>query len=203
MPARQYANQLDLSEHVIEYLETLPEVESATLKGSLATGTWDEFSDIDIEINVGDDDNAAFALQLPRFMDREFEVALSDWRRSLLPDKYVQAFFIEDVPLFWSIDITVVADGHRPLRSDPPRDDLENQLKLWCGNLKYGVRNDPRHVRLIPVMANRVLSDDALADLDLREQMVQSLEYIAMTSYPRKEKFMARCLEARKRYLGE
>jgi predicted nucleotidyltransferase len=203
MSSRQYSNQLELAQHVIDYLEGLAEVESAILYGSLVNGNSDEFSDIDIEINVGKHDDAAFALRLPRLLDLEFEVAISDWRRSLLPDKYLQAFFIEGVPIFWSFDFAVAADTHRPLRTDPPRDELDSFLKLWCGNLKYWIRKDPRHARLIPLMAHRVLSDDAMADLDLRGQMVQSLEYVAMTSYGRKEKFIARCLEASKQYLGE
>lgn len=202
MSSRQYSNQLELAHHVIEYLQGLAEVESATLYGSLATGTWDEFSDIDVEIDVGKHDNAAFALRLPRLLDLEFDVVFSDWRRSLLPDKYLQAFFIEGVPIFWSFDFTFVADTHRPLRTDPPRDKLDSFLKLWCGNLKYWIRKDPRHARLIPIMAHRVLSDDAMADLDLRDQMVQSLEYVAMTSHGRRKKFIALCLEARERYLG-
>ncbi len=203
MRSRHYSNQVDLARHVIEYLEDLREVESATLKGSVATGTWDEFSDIDIVVYVGERNNAAFALQLPRLMDREFEVVFSDWAPSLLPEKLVQTFYIEDVSIFWSIDLRVTARVHGGLRTDPPRDEEVHYLKLWCQNLKYWIRDDPRHERSIPRMAGMILSDDALADLDLRDQMVQSLEYLTMTSLGRKRKFIAQCLEARKQYLGQ
>lgn len=202
MPSRQYANQLDLASHVIEYIEGLPEVKSATLKGSVATGTWDEFSDIDIVVDVGDRNNAAFALQLPRIMDREFDVVFSDWAPSLLPDKLVQTFYMEDVSIFWSVDLSVTADTHHGLQSDPPRDEEERYLKMWCQNLKNWVRTDPRLEKSIPRMAGLILSDDARADLDLRGQIVQSLAYIAMASDGRRGKFIERCMDASKLYLG-
>lgn len=119
---------------------------------------------------------------LPRLMDKEFDLGVSDWRHDLLPDKYLQVFFIEDVPVLWSIDLAVVANQHHTLRTNSPCDDLENYLKHCFGNVRLWVRDDPRRERTILFMTHRMLSDVAAADLDLREQTVQSLEYVAMTS---------------------
>ncbi|MDR1330459.1 MAG: nucleotidyltransferase domain-containing protein [Oscillospiraceae bacterium] len=62
------------SSEVIAYLNTLPEVKSCALYGSIANGTADNFSDIDICIDVSGFDNGMFMKALPQLMAKRFSV---------------------------------------------------------------------------------------------------------------------------------
>ena len=68
----EYANE------IMEYISTYKEVRSCTLYGSLANNNFDEYSDIDIEIDVSGYDNSLFVTRLSEIMAIKYPIIFSD-----------------------------------------------------------------------------------------------------------------------------
>ena len=62
------------------------EVKNCTIYGSLSTNQFDEYSDIDIEVDVSGSDNGAFVLKAANLLNEIYPVIYSDYAPSLLPD---------------------------------------------------------------------------------------------------------------------
>lgn len=71
------------ADEVCSFLEELPEVNSCHLYGSLSDDSHDEYSDIDIEIDVSGIDNGVFATKLPDILSENFNVIFYDYAPSL------------------------------------------------------------------------------------------------------------------------
>ncbi|MBN2443326.1 MAG: nucleotidyltransferase domain-containing protein [Spirochaetales bacterium] len=54
------------------YFNNLTQVKSCTIHGSLATGQYDEYSDIDLRLDVSGTDNGKFMLALPELLSSDF-----------------------------------------------------------------------------------------------------------------------------------
>ena len=80
--------------------------------GSLATGKPDEFSDIDVQVDLKSGvEDRAFFFDVPGLM-AGVGSAVSGWGFITLPDLYVATFLFDDAPLFWAVDIACVSDTH-------------------------------------------------------------------------------------------
>ena len=134
--------RLEIAADVTRVFSGLPEVAEVALRGSLANQTADEYSDIDIGIDVSGHSNAAFAKSVAEHMEAAFDLHFSDWATSLLPSEYVQSFFIKGLPVFWNVDVQVTADPHHATLTgeDVERDPLAGFLKVWAANTKYLLR---------------------------------------------------------------
>ena len=65
---KDFANELCI------FLTNIPEVKSCSLYGSLSKGTYDEYSDIDIAIDVSGIDNGLFIMKLPELLARKYDI---------------------------------------------------------------------------------------------------------------------------------
>ncbi|MFC1601410.1 hypothetical protein ACFL34_03585 [Candidatus Sumerlaeota bacterium] len=137
--------RLELAEKIIELFKALPEVVEVFPRGTLATRKLDEFSDIDIGIDVSGHDNAAFAKTVAGHMAAAFDFHFCDWATSLMPGSYVQTFFLKGLPLFWNVDFEITATPHYPTltRDAVERDPVAGFLKVWPLNTKYVLRETP------------------------------------------------------------
>lgn len=129
-----------LANQIIEVLEKEKHVQSVYLRGSLSQGKADEFSDIDIGIDVSNYDNGQYALNLFGVLNKHFSIIFNDWASSLLPDQYVQTFFIKDTSPFWLVDIECNASPHVRSVTNIQNDRVGHHLKLWILNAKYYLR---------------------------------------------------------------
>ena len=137
-------NQLEVAHKVIDLFKDLEEVQEVFLRGSLAGGTIDRYSDIDIGIDVSGYDNARFTQTIIDRMSQTFDLHFYDWATSLLPDSYVLTFFIKDLPVFWNVDFDCTATPHAgTLQRDTMRNALNmvtHTLKAWVHMNKYYIR---------------------------------------------------------------
>lgn len=114
---------------VMDLFNKHPYVASLYIRGSIANSSADEFSDIDIGIDVSGHDNSQFALYVEQTMTLHFDLHFSSWAATLMPFTYVLNFYLKEIPLFWCVDIEVAATPHcANLFSD--------NLKSWrpCAN---------------------------------------------------------------------
>ena len=136
--------QLDFAREVIGLFRDLDDVRSVFLRGSLAEGTVDRYSDIDIGIDVSGSDNARFTGTIIERMQTHFDLHFHDWATSLLPDQYILTFFVKDVPIYWNIDFDCTATPHAgTLQRDEVRatmNMISHALKPWIHMTKYLIR---------------------------------------------------------------
>jgi predicted nucleotidyltransferase len=151
-------NRMELANEIMEMLRKTPEVKDVFLRGSLAEDKMDEFSDIDIGIDVSGEDNGAFAAEkLPNLINQHFSVIFSDWAPSLLPKKYVQSYFLKGTSPFWFVDIECIATPHFPSVLNVKNDEIGHLIKLWIQTTKYHCRKYPSSSLQIQKLANRIL----------------------------------------------
>jgi predicted nucleotidyltransferase len=95
-----------LRETVTRVLEADPRVVRVELKGSLATGNADLFSDIDFvaHLQPGLVDRDYF-LELPALMDSVGPRVIDGLGFAALPNYYVGTHYFEGLPLLWHVDI--------------------------------------------------------------------------------------------------
>ena len=76
----------NIAEKIMAMLDNMPEVKSCALYGSLTNDTYDELSDIDINIDVSGSDNGQFMLTLAERIGEKISVFYSDYAPSLVPE---------------------------------------------------------------------------------------------------------------------
>lgn len=179
---------------VCEFLQNLPEVKSCELYGSLAAGTFDEYSDIDIEIDVSGIDNGWFLTQLPALIAKEYNVVFCDYAPSLAPEKYIITIAANTENPFMWIDISCVATPHCDTVSKQDLMDLNNRydhtLKLFAANLKHYLRGDDC-CEDIQKMYNRILGKNT--DVYDEDQMLHSVYiWLLENAEERHEEYVSR-----------
>lgn len=130
------------------------------LRGSLANGTCDQYSDIDVGVDVSGRDNAEFTQTIISVMRDNLDLHFHDWATSLLPEQYVIAFYLKGAPLFWYVDVFCAATPHVPslTREHVANDPIAHLIKLWAIHAKYVLRGKV-HENL-PILAVRTLGPD-------------------------------------------
>ena len=169
-----------------------PSVQSAFLRGSLSVGNPDDFSDIDIGIDVSGYDNGEFARDLPSLIQSDFGILFYDWSPSLLPKEYVISFIHKDLPIFWLIDIQVMATPHFPSLIEVPINKYHHLLKLWILNLKYYLRGNEEAESNIVKLAKRTLNRE-VEDKGILYLMSQILYEIKVNIEPELHDFIEKC----------
>ena len=133
-----------LGNQISAYLNALPQVKGCRFYGSLESGTFDEYSDIDLEVDVSGLDNGRFALQIPALLARKFPIVFFDFAPSLAPEKYVVSVAIDTENPFGIIDLSCAAAPHCRTVSreelERQNDPLSHLLKLFTINLKHLIR---------------------------------------------------------------
>ncbi|MGM0885133.1 MAG: nucleotidyltransferase domain-containing protein [Bacillota bacterium] len=153
--------RLELAHNIMDMLRKHQEIQDVFLRGSMAAGTMDEFSDIDIGIDVSGSDNGVFAAEkLPNIMNQHFSVVFLDWAPSLLPKKYIQSYFLTDYSPFWFVDIECSATPHYQSVTKVQNDEIGHLIKLWVQTTKYHVRKHPSSPVQVRNLARRILSTD-------------------------------------------
>ena len=133
-----------LAQRLMDHLGALPEVKACQLYGSLSTGTWDVYSDIDVEANVSGTDNSVFLTRLPDLVSPVFPVVFFDYAPSLAPDKYVITLALDETNPFRMADIACTATPHCPTLGRQELSALNHSqdhlMKLLSANLKHTLR---------------------------------------------------------------
>lgn len=129
------------AENAMKILKKLPNVNNCKLYGSLANGTYDELSDIDVEINVSGYDNGKFMMELEGLLSDKLNIVFSDYAPSLIPDKYIVSFAIDEENPFLILDLCCMAEPHCKTVTKEQAISANNlfshMLKLWVANVKH------------------------------------------------------------------
>jgi predicted nucleotidyltransferase len=181
-----------LANQIIEVLEKEEHVQSVYLRGSLSHGKTDEYSDIDIGIDVSGYDNGQYALNLFGVLNEHFSIIFNDWAPSLLPDQYVQSFFFKDTSPFWFVDIECNATPHVRSVTNIHNDRVGHHLKLWILNAKYYLRGMSQEYSIYQ-FGKKVLEVQDLHNLSPKEIMRLTLETIHRNSTQQYEDIITKC----------
>ena len=119
-----------------------PEVQGVTLYGSIARGTADSYSDIDIKLDVSGYDNGKFLLVVPELLAEAYPVLFSDFAPSLAPEQYVVSCAVSEENPFLIVDVNCAAEPHvaSVAKADLQNDPVVHVLKLWVANTKHFIR---------------------------------------------------------------
>lgn len=167
-------------------------VRSCRLFGSVAAGTWDVYSDIDIEIDVSGEDNGAYMLSIPDRLREDFTVVWHDFARSLMPAQYVVSVALDETDPFLFADILCIAQPHIAFRSreGPPQDPFVHAMKLWIINCKHCMRGDECRMDILRMCGKMFENADEQSD---RELLARALSWLCERADGRYTALLARC----------
>lgn len=159
------------AEKCIEIISTLPVVKSCEIYGSIAKGTEDELSDIDIKVDVSGYDNGKFMLEVPHILKNELGIIYSDFAPSLAPEQYIVSNAISIENPFTILDINCVAEPHVTTVSKQQlsNDIYTHTLKVWIANMKHFARGIDCYNDVVR-MANRLRIEDV--DSKIEEELL-------------------------------
>ena len=159
----------DTANEIITFLNEIPTVRKSSIYGSLATNTYDELSDIDIEIDVSGYDNGQFMLELVELLKGKCSIYYSDYAPSLIPDRYIVSIAIDEKNPFLLVDLCCSAEPHcttvTKQQASEKNDKYTHILKLWTANLKHYVRGNECHDDIVR-MAKKI----AVEDIDTKDE---------------------------------
>ncbi len=132
------------AENIMKVLNELPMVKSCKLYGSIASGTEDNLSDIDIEVDVSGYDNARFMLEIPKILNEKINVIFYDFAPSLIPEQYIVSLATDSENPFAMVDLKCVAEPHcisvSKSEANAKNNIITHTLKVWLANMKHYVR---------------------------------------------------------------
>lgn len=149
---------------IMYLLGKLPGVKECTLCGSVATGNYDDLSDIDIEIDVSGMDNGLFMLDITEFLKDKLDIYYADYAPSLVPSKYIVSLAIDKDNPFLILDFCIVANPHY---TTVTKEEVMSKnkkythiLKLLTINLKHYIRGNECREDILK-MAKKIGIEDA------------------------------------------
>ncbi len=192
--------RIEMANQVMDLFRAQPEVKEVTLRGSLTEGTPDEYSDIDINVDVSGHDNGQYVHRLLKLMYESFDPHFHDFNCSLAPTWYIMNFYPRGVPIFWQIDIVLIAEPHCPSISQADlkamQDPVAHILKLWVVYLKHLIRGDEGiEEQTIQTMPDRV-GGDGWDGLSAWEIMALALDRAEERATKKHREFVAQCHNA-------
>jgi len=160
---------INKANEVISILKEIPAVKGCVLYGSLSTDTYDELSDIDIEVDVSGSDNGQFMLELTEMLKDNITIYYSDYAPSLIPDKYIVSIAIDVNNPFLIVDLSCSAVPHCTTVTKQQvmerNEKYVHTLKVWTANLKHYVRGIECYDDILR-MAKRL----SIADIDTKDE---------------------------------
>ncbi len=164
-----YNSLRDTANNIITFLNEIPMVRECSIYGSLATNTYDELSDIDIEIDVSGYDNGQFMLELVELLKDKFSIYYSDYAPSLIPDRYIVSIAVDKENPFLIADLCCCAEPHcatvTKQQASEKNDKYTHILKLWTANLKHYVRGNECYDDIV-----RMGQKIAIEDIDTKDE---------------------------------
>lgn len=151
-----------------------------SIHGSLLTGNYDRFSDIDILAAFPTRDSMSASAAVVQAMKSAFPLVIQDIAASLLPKTPIISFFLQNTPVFWNIDveIRVPPEGRNLTRDHVANDPVGHLLKLWVHTFKHRIRRDARaEQELLKVWLK--IAGDRPKPKSAREILKESLRIIA------------------------
>lgn len=173
-----------LANKVIKAIEKCDIVTKVNLRGSIANGNVDRYSDIDLDVHILNSDVISASRQVLDSIKTEFELLIDDWALSFMPKVFVHTLYLDETELFNFVDIEYNFDNV-PKYEGITNNRLSHEIKLLVLNIKRINRNDGRHITL-PRMYNRLLGGSL--DTDFSEQLQAIHTYLLNQNPNEKQK---------------
>jgi predicted nucleotidyltransferase len=194
-----------LADQVCTLLQADPRVVTVSYYGSIAAGSADRYSDIDIEVRLQNTSDRAFAEALPELLQPVGATLVEAWSVGALPDLFARTFYFTEYPLFWHVDIACKSSDHVDGADLKQMYHWSQIYKIWVDVLSNFLRGrdttptlDTLIERWADISVIRALSPAAKLSryLDLCDKRARN------RGAPR-EAFYKRCDQLRKAYLVE
>lgn len=186
------------ADEIAKMLEALPMVQSCTLCGSLAKGTADERSDIDIEVDVSGYDKGQFMLEVPELLKDKLNIVYVDFAPSLIPEKYIVSLAIDEQNPFRVVDISCCAEPAATVITADQARRLNNRyahmIKLWTANCKHFVRGRDCRTDILHMAQKADLS--SIAGKSDRTLLGETLCWLERNADQRYQTIIASCQRA-------
>jgi len=186
---------MELAERIVSFLNEMPEVKGCALYGSLANGTYDDLSDIDINVDVSGCDNGRFMLTLSERIGKKINVYYSDYAPSLVPERYIVSLAVDENNPTRVVDLCCMAEPHCTTVTKAQvralNDPFSHMLKLWTANWKHCVRGADCRSDILR-MAEKIKIENAQTKSE-REILEETLGWLEANAPREKRRFVNSC----------
>jgi hypothetical protein len=157
-----------IANDLCNYLNTIEEIKSCKIYGSIAEDNFDKYSDIDIEIDVSGYDNSIFLTRIPEIINEKYPIIYYDYARSLMPNQYIVSMAISKNNPFLIVDTKCIANPHMiTLRKENNfiNSKTTHILKLFIANYKHYIRGDNCDGDIIRMYKNIYTKEESTKDM--------------------------------------
>lgn len=177
-----------LADEIVSLLEALPMVRKCTLRGSLASGTADALSDIDIDVDVSGYDKGRFMFEVPELLKDKLNIVCVDFAPSLIPEKCIVSLSFDEQNPYRVVDINCCAEPADTVITADQARQMNNRcahmIKLWTANRKHFVRGRECRKDILHMVQKIGIADaENKSDLLLLEETLCWLETNADQAY--------------------
>ena len=185
---------------ICEYLLTIKEINNCKIYGSINENIFDEYSDIDIELDVSGYDNSIFVTKIPEIMSKKYPIIYYDYARSLMPSKFIVSMAISEKNPFLIVDIDCKAIPHmNTLKKDDNyvNNKFTHIIKLFIANYKHYIRGNKCEKDILRMYKNIYNDEVKIKDMLLmtykwlienaEEKYIEYLENINIKDIENKE----------------
>ena len=193
----------ELAQSIIPLLEKDARVAEVGYYGSMADGTADCYSDIDLRVQLTDVSDRVFAEALPDLVRPVGSLLIEGWGLSALPDQYVRTFYFDAYPLFWHVDIACDSDEHVDGVDIQQDYHWEQMFKIWIDVVASLLRGEDA-TAYYEGFISRWRDVSSVQDLEPAAKLSQYLDWYAERTRGRGapcEAVYRRCDEVRHLYL--
>jgi predicted nucleotidyltransferase len=171
---------IETAQFCMNALQSLLMVKGCEQYGSVASGSYDEFSDIDILVDVSGYDNSVFMLEAPNLLQDKLPIVFYDFAPSLIPNSYIVSLAISEDNPFWIVDLKCIASPfcQTVTRQQAKIEPIPHTLKVWVANLKHHLRGADCYNDIMK-MASRLQFTDVSEKTEARllEETLRWLEH--------------------------
>jgi predicted nucleotidyltransferase len=143
--------KIRFSEEIIKEIEAIDFVEEVILRGSLANGGNDRYTDIDIDISIylNETDLSKVSSEVKEKLNAKFKILIDDWGMTFMPKDFVHTIYFDIDNLFSFLDIEYhFLDMSKVDYSKIENNPISHDLKLLVLNIKRVSRDRADDVTL-------------------------------------------------------
>ena len=173
------SDQRYIADQAISLLKSSGNFSEAKLIGSVAVGSHDEMSDIDILVESETRPPWKNVELASEVIAEAMGVILSDRAGALIPEKYQISHFLPDNPVFWYIDIGCMRSSRYEYtaRDHIDEDKDEHLAKLLVMNAKHYLRGNKKRLRIRELFGRACDGELPSSEWETFKQVYESIDY--------------------------
>jgi len=178
----------EIAEEIKGYIETINEVRSCKIYGSIKDKKTDRYSDIDLEIDVSGYDNSVFITSVPEIINKKFPILFYDYASSLMPEQYIVSMPISEMNPFLILDIKCVAIPHIATlnkKASYSNDKFTHIIKVFVANFKHYIRGTECSDDILR-MYKKIYSEDT----DTKEMLIKTYKWLQRNAEEKYKKYL-------------